>query len=130
MNLPVLALRWTVTFLPAIDLLSIYLLMAEASPVSYETETAEGKRMQRVVSAAGQAAVQCAPHLTELDQLVGDGDLGSNMARAAEVILGSLNTIPFDRPAEALKALGLAIQKALGGSSGPFYGAFLLRAGT
>jgi triose/dihydroxyacetone kinase / FAD-AMP lyase (cyclizing) len=104
--------------------------LAEASPVSYETETAEGKRMQRVVSAACQAAVQCAPHLTELDQLVGDGDLGSNMARAAEVVLGSLNTIPFDRPAEALKALGLAIQKALGGSSGPFYGAFLLRAGT
>jgi len=103
---------------------------AEPEPVSYETGTAEGTRMQRVVSAACQAAIACAPHLTELDQLVGDGDLGSNMERAAGVILASLSMIPFDDAAEALKALGLTIQKALGGSSGPFYGAFLLRAGT
>src|SRR4051812_9006427 len=67
---------------------------AEPHPASYETETFEGKRMRSVVSAACQASIQCAPHLTELDQLVGDGDLGSNMMRAAEAVLGSLSTIP------------------------------------
>ncbi len=102
----------------------------ESDPVSYQTETAQGKRREHVVSAACEAAIQCAPHLTELDGLVGDGDLGSNMARAAEAVLGSLGTIPFDDEAEALKTLGLIVQKALGGSSGPLYGAFLLRAGT
>jgi dihydroxyacetone kinase len=61
---------------------------------------------------------------------VGDGDLGFNLARAAEGVLGSLRAIPFDDPADALKALGLTIQKLLGGSSGPLYGAFLLRVGT
>src|SRR3954453_16698863 len=102
----------------------------ETPPLQYETETGEGKRMERAVSAACRAAIRSAPKLTELDQIVGDGDLGSNMARAAEAVLESLSTIPFDNPGEAFKALGLMVQRVLGGSSGPFYGAFLLRAGT
>jgi dihydroxyacetone kinase len=109
---------------------TVLLPSADAAPVSRESETAGGKRFERAVAAACQAAIQSAPKLTELDQVVGDGDLGSNMQRAAEVILANLRTIPFDDPAEALKALGVIVQKVLGGSSGPLYGAFLLRAGT
>jgi dihydroxyacetone kinase len=52
------------------------------------------------------------------------------MARVAQAVLERLRNIPFDEPAAALKALGLTTQKVFGGSSGPFYGAFLLRAGT
>ncbi|MFL6448376.1 MAG: dihydroxyacetone kinase subunit DhaL [Bryobacteraceae bacterium] len=102
---------------------------AEPEPVAHETETAGGKQMERAVEAACQAAIRSESELTELDQLVGDGDLGMNMARAAKAVLHSLSSIPFDDPAEALKALGLEIQKVLGGSTGPLYGAFLLRAG-
>ncbi len=109
---------------------TITLPSADADLVSRDTETAGGKLMERAVDAACRAVIQSAPRLTELDQVVGDGDLGSNMQRAAEAILESLGTIPFDDQAEALKALGVTVQKVLGGSSGPLYGAFLLRAGT
>jgi dihydroxyacetone kinase len=103
---------------------------SEAENVALEVETAEGKRMQHILSAACRGIIGAAPKLTELDGIVGDGDLGSNMARAAEAILENSNRIPFDDPGEALKRLGLQVQKFLGGSSGPFYGAFLLRTGS
>jgi dihydroxyacetone kinase len=103
---------------------------AQPVQVVYETETARGKQMQRVVSAACEAAIRSEPKLTELDQLVGDGDLGFNLARAGRAVLEMLNQIAFDDPGGALKALGLTMQNVLGGSSGPLYGAFLLRAGT
>jgi dihydroxyacetone kinase len=103
---------------------------AQEVRVSRPTETAAGKRMLRAVSAACEAAIEYALKLTELDQVVGDGDLGSNMARAAGSVLEDLDTVPFDQPAEALKTLGVTVQRVLGGSSGPLYGAFLLRAGT
>lgn len=92
--------------------------------------TEGGKRMLRAVTAACHAMIDSAGSLTELDQLVGDGDMGVNMARAAEATLQSLPEYPFDHPAEALKALGFKTQNVLGGSSGPLYGAFLLRAGS
>ena len=96
---------------------TITLPSADADLVSRDTETAGGKLMERAVDAACRAVIQSAPRLTELDQVVGDGDLGSNMQRAAEAILESLGTIPFDDQAEALKALGVTVQKVLGGSS-------------
>ncbi len=65
----------------------------------------------------------------EMDRVAGDGDLGLNMARAARTIQEALTTYPLDHPAEAMKALGLTLQRALGGSSGPLYGVFFLRAG-
>ena len=76
----------------------------EPDVVAHETATGEGKRLERAVAAACQTAIQHASELTELDQAVGDGDLGSNMARAAEAVLGTLRTFPFDDQPEALKA--------------------------
>lgn len=109
---------------------TVTLPSADNDPISRETGTPEGKHIERAVVAACQAAMESAPHLTEMDQVVGDGDLGSNMARAAEAILRNLRTIPFDDPSAAMKFLGVTVQRVLGGSSGPLYGAFLLRAGS
>jgi triose/dihydroxyacetone kinase / FAD-AMP lyase (cyclizing) len=103
---------------------------SECEEVAREPETVEGKRLARIVSAACHAIIEADSKLTELDGIVGDGDLGANLARAAEAILERSNRIPFDDAGEGLKTLGLQAQKFLGGSSGPFYGAFLLRAGS
>ncbi len=93
-------------------------------------ETDAGKKMQRAVSAACDALIQAESRLTEMDRVVGDGDLGLNIARAARAIQEALSTYPWDHPAEALSALGLSLQQVLGGSSGPLYGVFFLRVGS
>jgi dihydroxyacetone kinase len=66
--------------------------------------------------------------LTELDQAVGDGDLGANLARGARAIEEILPLYQLYSPAEALKATGMTFQSVVGGSSGPFYAVSLLRA--
>ena len=133
LDAPTLAPAWPRTYMgkptPIRDRI-VTIPAVETDEVAHRPETAEGKRLERAVAAACHAIIQAAPKLTELDGMVGDGDLGSNMARAADAILENSRTIPFDDPGQALKTLGLAAQNFLGGSSGPFYGAFLLRAGS
>jgi triose/dihydroxyacetone kinase / FAD-AMP lyase (cyclizing) len=106
----------------------------ESAPVvSVMTEqpvrTEAGRRIRRAVVAACDALLQAESHLTEMDRVVGDGDLGSNMARAARAIQERLNFFPFDDLPEATKTLGVTLQEVLGGSSGPLYGVLLLRTG-
>ena len=92
-------------------------------------ETDEGRKIQKAILAACDALKGAEVRLTEMDRIVGDGDLGSNMARAARTIEENLPFYPLDNPSEALKALGLTLQEVLGGSSGPLYGVLLLRTG-
>jgi dihydroxyacetone kinase len=74
------------------------------------------------------AALEAAePRLTELDSRAGDGDLGISMRRGAEALRALPDGALADAPT-ALAAMGEALRRALGGSSGPFYGAALLRA--
>jgi dihydroxyacetone kinase len=67
------------------------------------------------------------PRLTELDSRAGDGDLGISMRRGAEALRALPDGALADAPS-ALAAMGEALRRALGGSSGPFYGTALLRA--
>jgi dihydroxyacetone kinase len=101
---------------------------APAPPMLGPPQTTMGKRLETAVRAAAQALIAAAPRLTELDQAVGDGDLGISLERGARAALASLTTYPLDDPAAALHALGVTLQRTLGGTSGPLYAAFLLRA--
>jgi dihydroxyacetone kinase len=84
--------------------------------------------MQRAIQAACRALMDAEVRLTDLDQAVGDGDLGVSLARGAKAVEESLPIYQLYSPAEALKAIGLTFQKVVGGSSGPFYAVLLLRA--
>ncbi len=77
---------------------------------------------------AAHALVADAPRLTDLDQAVGDGDLGISLARGAEAVLAALPTWPLDDPAATFRALADTLQRALGGTSGPLYAVACLRA--
>lgn len=77
--------------------------------------------------AVADALVKAEPHLTDLDSRAGDGDLGASMVRAAEAIR-TLPDAAWADPARALAAVGDALRRAIGGSSGPFYATALLRA--
>ena len=85
-------------------------------------------QMQSAVEAACRALLDAELQLTQMDRTVGDGDLGVSLARAARVIEEVLPSYSNFSPAEMLKGIGMTLQSAVGGSSGPLYGVFLLRA--
>jgi len=86
-----------------------------------------GTTVELAIRAVCEALLNAESKLTELDQAVGDGDLGINLARAARAVNTALPEYPLDDPREALKALAFTLQETLGGSSGPLYGVLLLR---
>jgi ATP-dependent dihydroxyacetone kinase len=92
-----------------------------------ETET--GRRIGRAIEAACAALIAAEGELTEMDRIVGDGDLGASMKRAATAVQEAVESYPLDDAPATLRALGHTLRKALGGSSGPLYGVFFLRCG-
>jgi dihydroxyacetone kinase len=87
-----------------------------------------GNKTQRALEAICHALIASESRLTALDQATGDGDLGINLARAARAVQAALPTYPLNDLIETLRQLALTLQEVLGGSSGPLYGVFLLRA--
>ncbi|MDQ2945012.1 MAG: dihydroxyacetone kinase subunit DhaL, partial [Acidobacteriota bacterium] len=82
------------------------------------------------IRAACQAVISAEEHLTELDQAVGDGDLGISLARGGRAVLEEAGTYSVSNWAETFRTIGLTLQRVLGGSSGPLYGVLFLRLGT
>ena len=68
--------------------------------------------------------------LTKLDSEIGDGDHGTNMHRGFQAALERLDGADPDSPADALKAVSMALISKVGGAAGPLYGTAFLRAST
>jgi triose/dihydroxyacetone kinase / FAD-AMP lyase (cyclizing) len=90
--------------------------------------TPQGLALAGAIRAGAEALIREAPRLTQLDQAVGDGDLGISLERGARAILAALPTYPVDDLAATLHELGLTWQRVVGGTSGPLYAVFFLRA--
>ncbi|SIO55945.1 homodimeric dihydroxyacetone kinase [Singulisphaera sp. GP187] len=89
-----------------------------------------GRALEHAILAAMVALIDAEPTLTELDRVVGDGDLGLSLERGARAVREALGTssYPLDDPSATLQALGLTLQKALGGTSGALYALLFLHA--
>ncbi|MGA7318827.1 MAG: dihydroxyacetone kinase subunit DhaL [Silvibacterium sp.] len=98
-------------------------------PTGKEVQTDGGRRAKRAIEAACQALIGAEGELTELDRVTGDGDLGTSMKRAAEVVRGAVESYPLDDVSATLRELGHTLRRELGGSSGPLYGVLFLRCG-
>ena len=98
-----------------------------SEPEPSRTPGPHSRRLQSMAWAAAAALERAEPILTELDTQAGDGDLGLGMTRGAEAIR-ALDLAAFADPVTALRSIGEAMRRAIGGSSGPFYAAALLRA--
>lgn len=83
--------------------------------------------IQRAIHRACQALLRAEARLTELDRMVGDGDLGGSLARGASRIEELLPVFQLFTAAETLKSIGMTMQSVVGGSSGALYAAFFLR---
>jgi dihydroxyacetone kinase-like protein len=69
-------------------------------------------------------------YLTKLDSEIGDGDHGTNMHRGFQAALERLEGADTSTPADALKAVSMALISKVGGAAGPLYGTAFLRAST
>lgn len=87
--------------------------------------------LRRVIEAVCACLIDAEALLTEMDQRVGDGDLGISLARGARGILHELDSYPGEAaPGAVLRALSATVRRVVGGTSGPLYAVMLLRAGS
>jgi len=84
-----------------------------------------GAAIRAVIAALRKAE----PELTRLDSAVGDGDLGISLARGADSVEHAFDTLNLARPARALAQISALLRRSVGGTSGPLYAMFVLRAG-
>jgi triose/dihydroxyacetone kinase / FAD-AMP lyase (cyclizing) len=98
------------------------------SAVGSGPQTEAGRKAKQAIEAACKALISAEGELAEMDRVTGDGDLGTNMARAAKAMQDS--AYPLDDIPATLKALGHTLRRELGGSSGPLYGVLFLRGGS
>jgi len=70
-----------------------------------------------------------AEELTALDQAIGDGDHGLNMARGFTAVAAAVDDIAVLPFGEALNKAGTTLIMKVGGASGPLYGSLLMGMG-
>ena len=82
-----------------------------------------------LIDGAAAAVRAHADELTRLDQAIGDGDHGANLARGFAAILAAREKLADLEPGAALQRAGTLLVTTVGGASGPLYGSLLLAAG-
>ncbi|KPY45361.1 dihydroxyacetone kinase subunit DhaL [Pseudomonas syringae] len=123
---------WKGLTTPALEVTKVVGASAEQTQaVSGATWSSSCTRsFKEVIKAVTHSLQQSEQILTELDSVVGDGDIGISLARGARAIDDSLALLTLDKPAVALQEISAILRRVLGGTSGPLYAMFVLRAGT
>lgn len=67
--------------------------------------------------------------LTQLDNEIGDGDHGINLARGFKSVLDKLPELETGDIGAMLKGVGMQLVSNVGGASGPLYGTAFMKAG-
>ncbi|GGB37693.1 dihydroxyacetone kinase subunit L [Lentibacillus populi] len=65
--------------------------------------------------------------LTELDQAIGDGDHGINMARGFREVMTKLDGETYQHVADVMKDVAMTLMSKVGGAAGPLYGTAFLK---
>jgi dihydroxyacetone kinase len=85
--------------------------------------------LRRAIEAVCACLLKAEPVLTEMDQRVGDGDLGISLSRGARAVLQELDAYPSEAaPGAVLRSMSATLRRVVGGTSGPLYAVMLLRA--
>ncbi|MCF3944256.1 dihydroxyacetone kinase subunit DhaL [Oceanobacillus alkalisoli] len=66
-------------------------------------------------------------YLTELDQAIGDGDHGINMARGFQEVEVKITATDYDNVSDLLKDVSMTLLSKVGGAAGPLYGTAFLK---
>jgi dihydroxyacetone kinase-like protein len=82
-----------------------------------------------LVDRTSAAILAAADELTALDQAIGDGDHGINMARGFKAIAAQRDELAAMTLGDALAKAGMTLVTTVGGASGPLYGSLLMGMG-
>jgi dihydroxyacetone kinase-like protein len=67
-------------------------------------------------------------YLTQLDQAIGDGDHGINMARGLKEIISKIDQNTYQDMGKILQDIAMALISKVGGASGPLFGTAFMKA--
>jgi dihydroxyacetone kinase-like protein len=87
-------------------------------------------KVRSIVGDIAQVIEENKAHLSDLDQAIGDGDHGHNMARGFAAVTEKLAAAPGANPGEVLKTVAMTLISTVGGASGPLYGTLFLKMST
>ncbi|MEX3900669.1 dihydroxyacetone kinase subunit DhaL [Paraburkholderia sp. BR10954] len=100
-----------------------------APPGASGATLARDATLRRAIEAVCECLLAAEPILTELDQRVGDGDLGISLARGARAVQLELDSYASaTTPSAVLRGVSATLRRVVGGTSGPLYAVMLLRA--
>jgi dihydroxyacetone kinase-like protein len=90
----------------------------------------EKEFMLAALEAISHSIIEHEEHLNHLDNAIGDGDHGTNMARFSRIILSDLPELSAGNGdlGEILHHIGMRCITEIGGSAGPLFGKFFLQA--
>ena len=89
-------------------------------------DTAKIVEIIRAIAARIESEKDC---LTQLDNEIGDGDHGTNMARGFKAVAEKLPELSGGDAGVILKGVGMQLVSNVGGASGPLYGTAFMKAG-
>jgi dihydroxyacetone kinase-like protein len=82
---------------------------------------------KRWMSIANDHVQQQKQYLTELDQAIGDGDHGLNMARGFQEVVEKIASTNYEDLGSFFKDVSMTLIAKVGGASGPLYGTAFLK---
>lgn len=87
-------------------------------------------RIADALDAVADEIIAQQDYLTSLDEKIGDGDHGRNMARGFTAAKKAVDAMEdTTEPGPVLKAIGKALVENVGGAAGPLYGVGFIKAG-
>lgn len=87
------------------------------------------KKILAIIEAIADKIEAEKDYLTQLDNEIGDGDHGINLARGFKAVKEKLPTFADKDIGAILKGVGTALVSTVGGASGPLYGTAFMKAG-
>jgi dihydroxyacetone kinase-like protein len=90
---------------------------------------ADTKKVIEIIAKMGADIEDNKDFLTELDNVIADGDHGINMARGFKEVDKILPTFEGKDIGTILKQVGMKLLSTVGGASGPLYGTAFMKAG-
>ncbi|MBB3869823.1 dihydroxyacetone kinase subunit L [Parageobacillus toebii NBRC 107807] len=85
------------------------------------------EQAKRWMSIANDKIQQQKQYLTELDQAIGDGDHGLNMARGFQEVVKKITSTNYEDLGSLFKDVSMTLIAKVGGASGPLYGTAFLK---
>lgn len=89
----------------------------------------DNKKILAIIAAIAKKIEAEKDFLTELDNEIGDGDHGINLARGFKSVKEKLPTFADKDIGAILKGVGTQLVSTVGGASGPLYGTAFMKAG-